>query len=96
MWFQPTFSGKESSAETLQQNKIFRVSKNSPVKKYLGMFGNSAENKDDYRKCYEQFGKRPSLGVHEDSTIRPNIAKLLRFHTSKSGSSNLWHWRRHN
>jgi molecular chaperone HtpG len=73
------------SRETLQQNKILRVIKKNLVKKCLEMFAEIAEKKDDYKKCYEQFGKCLKLGVHEDSTNRTKVAELLRFNTSKSG-----------
>jgi molecular chaperone HtpG len=49
------------------------------------MFAEIAENAEDYKKFYEQFGKNLKLGVHEDSTNRNKIADLLRFNTSKSG-----------
>lgn len=49
------------------------------------MFSEIAENAEDYKKFYEQFGKNLKLGVHEDSTNRTKISELLRFHTSKSG-----------
>ncbi len=45
------------SRETLQQNKIPRVTKKDLVKKCLEMFAEIAEKKDDYKKSYEQFGK---------------------------------------
>merc|ERR1712125_225113 len=53
------------------------------------MFAEIAEKKDDYKKCYEQFGKCLKLGVHEDSTNRVKVAELLRFHTSKSGDEQI-------
>merc|ERR1712178_641423 len=73
------------SRETLQQNKILRVIKKNLVKKCLEMFSEIAENADDYKKFYEQFGKNLKLGIHEDSTNRAKLAELMRFQTSKSG-----------
>jgi len=49
------------------------------------MFNEIAENAEDYKKFYEQFGKNLKLGIHEDSTNRAKLSELLRFHTSKSG-----------
>merc|ERR1711957_164702 len=77
------------SRETLQQNKILRVIKKNLVKKCLEMFTEIAEKKDDYKKCYEQFGKCLKLGVQEDSTNRTKLAELLRFNTSKSGDEQI-------
>merc|ERR1712174_53887 len=77
------------SRDTLQQNKILRVIKKNLVKKFLEMFAEIAEKKDDYKKFYEQFGKCMKLGVHEDSTNRTKVAELLRYHTSKSGDEQI-------
>merc|ERR1712070_752332 len=77
------------SREMLQQNKILRVIKRNLVKKSIALFNELSEDKDDYKKFYEQFGKNLKLGINEDSTNRMKIAELLRYQTSKSGDESI-------
>ncbi|CAM8881397.1 unnamed protein product [Rhodiola kirilowii] len=75
------------SREILQESRIVRIMRKRLVRKTFDMIQDlaEAENKEDFNKFWENFGKFLKLGVIEDSGNHKRLAPLLRFHSSKSG-----------
>lgn len=72
------------SREILQESRIVRIMKKRLVRKTFDMIQGivQSENKDDYKKFWENFGKYIKLGCIEDSNNHKRIAPLLRFFSS--------------
>ncbi|KAF5727792.1 hypothetical protein HS088_TW22G01489 [Tripterygium wilfordii] len=74
------------SREILQESRIVRIMRKRLVRKTFDMIQEISENenKEDYKKFWENFGRFVKLGCVEDSGNHKRIAPLLRFCTSKS------------
>lgn len=74
------------SREILQESRIVRIMRKRLVRKAFDMIlGISlSENKEDYEKFWENYGKYLKLGCIEDRENHKRIAPLLRFFSSQS------------
>ena len=63
-----------------------RVIRKNLIKKSLDMFNELAEDMTHMVSLIIIF-KNLKLGIHEDSTNRSKIAKLLRYHSTTSGDT---------
>ncbi|KAK4276365.1 hypothetical protein QN277_019322 [Acacia crassicarpa] len=74
------------SRELLQESRIVRIMRKRLVRKAFDMIlGISlSENRQDYEKFWENFGKYLKMGCIEDRENHKRIAPLLRFFSSQS------------
>ncbi|KAI4357948.1 hypothetical protein L6164_001861 [Bauhinia variegata] len=74
------------SREILQESRIVRIMRKRLVRKAFDMIQDLSEreDKEDYKKFWENFGRFLKLGCIEDTGNHKRITPLLRFYTSKS------------
>ncbi|KAI4379193.1 hypothetical protein MLD38_005520 [Melastoma candidum] len=75
------------SREILQESRVvIRIMRKRLVRKTFDMIQeiSESENKEDYKKFWENFGRFLKLGCIEDTGNHKRITPLLRFYTSKS------------
>ncbi|XP_021897609.1 heat shock protein 90-5, chloroplastic [Carica papaya] len=74
------------SREILQESRIVRIMRKRLVRKTFDMIQeiSESENKEDYKKFWENFGRFLKLGCIEDTGNHKRLTSLLRFYTSKS------------
>lgn len=75
------------SREILQSNSVVDSMRKASVKKVLGLLEKMAKNdKEQYQKFWNEFGKALKEGPGEDMANKEQIAKLLRFSSSHTDS----------
>ena len=76
------------SREILQSNQVVESMKKASVKKVLGLLEKMAKNEtDEYQKFWNEFGRALKEGPGEDMANKEQIAKLLRFSSTKEDLS---------
>jgi molecular chaperone HtpG len=76
------------SREILQSNRAVDSMRKASVKKILGLLDKMAKNKkEDYQKFWNEFGQVMKEGPGEDMANKEQIAKLLRFSSTESDST---------
>ena len=73
------------SREMLQQSRVLKVIRKNLVKKCIDLFLETMSNEELGKTFYQNYSKNIKLGIHEDSTNRPKLLKLLRYQSSQSG-----------
>lgn len=75
------------SREILQNNKLIDNIRSGSVKKILGLLESMAKEKpEDYAKFWKSFGNVLKEGLAEDFANREQLAKLLRFASTRQDS----------
>ncbi|MCK9531229.1 MAG: molecular chaperone HtpG [Gammaproteobacteria bacterium] len=73
------------SREILQHNKVIDTIRNGSVKKVLGLLEDLAKNEPEkYQDFWSEFGKVMKEGPGEDFANREQIARLLRFASTRN------------
>merc|ERR1712063_149505 len=76
------------SREILQQDKSLKMMQKKLVRKAIAMIQKlSIEDEDAFEEFYDDYRINLKLGVLEDRANQDRLAKLLRFHSSKSGNN---------
>ncbi|PQQ16731.1 heat shock protein 90-5 chloroplastic [Prunus yedoensis var. nudiflora] len=78
------------SQEILQESRIVRIMRKQLMWKTFDMIQDisESENREDYKKLWENFGRFLKLGCIEDSGNHKHITPLLQFYSSKSEEYN--------